>query len=170
MSSLKLVLIINFIFFVSALLVQSFFIAFVITSIAIFILFFLLRRIKIIDPNYSFKKKYSITNMHYLTLILGLIIFIFLEEPIGTNASLFTSFFIFVHLNKLPNRIAFFLALVLLTVTAFFIAARNNIAAEISATITYYFLFVGVMWFFVELGIQKLERLYNYQHPHDKKD
>lgn len=167
MSSLKLMLIINAIFFVSVFLAKSVFIAFIITSIAIFVIFLLLYRIKIVDIHYNFKEKYAITNVHYNTMMLCLIIFILLEQPIGTHASLFTSFFIFAHLNKLPNRIAFFLALILLVITAFFIAARNNVAAELSATITYYFLIVGVVWFFVEFVIQKLEGLNNYIQPHD---
>src|SRR3989338_574169 len=83
------------------------------------------------------------------------IIFLVLEKFIGFNGSLFATFFIFAYLNKLESRTSFFIALILLVITALFsIGGRTRIAEDV-AIMVYYFLVIGVVWQIIEIRQDK---------------
>ncbi|MFA5770199.1 MAG: LytR C-terminal domain-containing protein [Patescibacteria group bacterium] len=160
MDSLTIIFILNGVFFISFFLLKNIYIPLILSLIALFIM--LSTSKKKIIPSFRTSlnlQNFTLNNSQYLNTIVCLIIFLILEKFIGFNGSLFSTFFIFAYLNKLDSRTSFFIALVLLIVTALFsIGGRNKIAEEV-AVMVYYFLVVGVVWQIIEIRQEKSQEI-----------
>lgn len=167
MSSLGLVLLINIVFFLSVFLIQNVFVSLIIATIALFVVLLTLRQTKIHSSHPFLKTGQFISYRHYNFLIVCLITFLVLEKPIGVTASLFVSFFVFAYHSKLEYRVSFFIALLALIITSMLIVGKNYVAAEISSKIAYFFLVVGVVWYFIDLLVNKLGEFNNYSLSND---
>lgn len=156
MDSLTIIFILNGVFFISFFLLKNIYIPLVLSLLTLFALLFVYKK-KAIPSFYTSLNlsNLNLNNNHYLYTIIGLIVFLVLERFIGFNGALFATFFIFSYLNKLDSRASFFIALVLLVITALFsIGGRNSIAEDV-AIMVYYFLVVGVIWQIIEIRQDK---------------
>lgn len=156
MSSLTIIFILNGVFFISFFLLKNIFISLALSILSLFALLFISKQKKIPSVQTSFRLSIPVlNNSQSVTTIVCLIIFLVLEKFIGFNGSLFATFFIFAYLNKLESRASFFIALILLVITALFsIGGRTRIAEDV-AIMVYYFLVVGVVWQIIELRQEK---------------
>ena len=156
MSSLTIIFILNGVFFISFFLFKNIFISLALSILSLFTLLFISKQKKIPSVQTSFRLFIPVlNNSQYVTTIVCLVIFLVLEKFIGFNGSLFATFFIFAYLNKLESRTSFFIALILLVITALFsIGGRTRIAEDV-AIMVYYFLVVGVIWQIIELRQEK---------------
>ena len=146
MSSLLMLLVLNAVFFISFFVIHNLYLAFAFTAVSFFALLFFFRH-QTIDNDYVVKLPYlDFSNKQYNSIVVCLIIFLILEKNIGFRPSLFTSFLIFLHLNKLDSRPSFLIALIFLTTTALLTAGKNRLSAESAAIMAFYFLAIGVIW------------------------
>lgn len=156
MDSLTIIFILNGVFFISFFLLKNIYIALTLSLLTLFALLFISKQKKIHSVNDSFRLSIPVlNNSQYVTTIVCLVIFLVLEKFIGFNGSLFATFFIFAYLNKLESRISFFIALILLVITALFsIGGRTRIAEDV-VIMVYYFLVIGVVWQIIEIRQEK---------------
>lgn len=156
MDSLTIIFILNGIFFISFFLLKNIYISLTLSLLTLFALLFISKQKKIPSVNDSFRLSIPVlNNSQYVATIVCLVIFLVLEKFIGFNGSLFATFFIFAYLNKLESRTSFFIALILLVITALFsIGGRTRIAEDV-AIMVYYFLVVGVVWQIIEIRQEK---------------
>ncbi len=175
MDSLTIIFILNGVFFISLFLLKNIFISLGLSLVTLFTLLFVSKKQYIPSFHAGFSaSRFTISNNHYTVTIACLLIFLLLETFIGFTAALFAAFFIFSYLNKVDSRTSFFVALVLLVITAFLSASGNTRAAEDIAILVYYFLVIGVVWQIIELRkekpeeevipIQKIERVKVISH------
>ncbi|MBI5122356.1 hypothetical protein HZA75_00695 [Candidatus Roizmanbacteria bacterium] len=158
MDSLTIIFILNGVFFISFFLLKNIYISLTLSLFTLFILLFVSKKKTIPSlraclnlPSFTFH------NSQYLNMIVCLIIFLVLEKFTGFNGALFATFFIFAYLNKLDSRTSFFIALILLVITALFsIGGRNSIAEDV-AIMVYYFLIIGVIWQIIEIRQDKFQ-------------
>ena len=141
MDSLTIIFILNGVFFISFFLFKNIFISLALSILSLFTLLFISKQKKIPSINDSFRLSIpTLNNSQYVTTIVCLVIFLALEKFIGFNVALFSTFFIFAYFNKLESRTSFFIALILLVITALFsIGGRTRIAEDV-AIMVYYFL------------------------------
>ena len=156
MDSLTIILVLNGIFFISFFLLKNIYVSLFFSLLALFILLFASKKKTIPSFRTSLNlSNFTINNSQYLITIACLVVFLVLEKFIGFTGALFATFFIFSYLNKLDSRTSFFIALILLIITALFsIGGRNSIAENV-AVMVYYFLVVGVVWQIIELRQDK---------------
>lgn len=156
MDSLTIIFILNGVFFISFFLLKNIYISLILSLMTLFILLFASKKKTIPSIRASLNlPSFTLNNGQYLNTIVCLVIFLVLEKFIGFNGSLFAVFFIFAYLNKLDSRTSFFIALILLVITALFsIGGRNKIAEDV-AIMVYYFLVVGVVWQIIEIRQDK---------------
>ena len=170
MDSLTIIFILNAVFFISFFLLKNIYISLILSLLVLFILLFISQKKTI--P--SFRSSLNLPNFtldsgQYLNTIICLITFLVLEKFIGFNGALFATFFIFAYLNKLDSRTSFFIALVLLVITALFsIGGRNKIAEDV-AIMVYYFLVVGVVWQIIEIRQDKSRPKFSFDFFTEKK-
>ncbi|MDO8609829.1 MAG: hypothetical protein Q7R95_04730, partial [bacterium] len=158
MDSLTIIFILNGVFFISFFLLKNIYIPLILSLLTLFALLFISKQKKIPFIDGGFKlPSLTFNNNQYIVTIACLIIFIVLEKFIGFNATLFATFFIFAYLNKLDSRASFFIALILLVITAFLSAGGKTRPAEDIAVLVYYFLVIGVVWQMVELRQNKTQ-------------
>jgi len=152
MDSLTIIFILNGVFFISFFLLKNIYISLILSFFTLFILLFVYKKKTIPSFRNSLNlSNFTLNNNQYLYTIVCLIIFLVLEKFIGFNGALFATFFIFAYLNKLDSRTSFFIALILLVITALFsIGGRNSIAEDV-AIMVYYFLIIGVVWQIIEI-------------------
>ena len=158
MDSLTIIFILNGIFFSSFFLLKNIYISFVLALASLFILIFISKQKK--QPSVIKElhfPSFTFTNNHYIITIVCLIILFVLEKFIGFTPALLASFFIFVYVNKLDSRASFFIAIILLIITAFLSISGNTGGAENTAVLVYYFLVIGVVWQIIELRKEKTE-------------
>lgn len=152
MDSLTVIFILNGVFFVSFYLLRNIYIPLGITLLTFFALLFVFKQKKISSMNVHINiPSPTFKGSHYVSTMVCLIIFFILEKLIGFNSALFVVFFIFAHLNKLNAKVSFFLALVLLVLTALLVAGGNARIAGDTAILTYCLLTIGVIWQIIEL-------------------
>lgn len=163
MDSLTIIFILNTVFFISFFLLKNIYISLILSLLSLFILLFLSKQKTIPSLRTSLNlSSFTLNNSQYLNTIVCLIIFLVLEKFIGFNGALFATFFIFAYLNKLDSRTSFFIALILLIITALFsIGGRGSIAEDV-AIMVYYFLVVGVVWQIVEIRKDKTQEIEKY--------
>ena len=156
MDSLTIIFILNAVFFISFFLLKNIYIPLILSLLTLFTLLFISKTKKLPSIQDRFKLPgLALNNDQYIMAIVCLIIFLVLEKFIGFNGSLFATFFIFAYLNKLDSRTSFFIALILLVITALFsIGGRTRIAEDV-AIMVYYFLVVGVVWQIIEMRQDK---------------
>ncbi len=149
MDSFLIFFIVNGIFLVSFFFTNNIYIPLILSAFSLFaILFFL-------QPKKTTINSYKITDINftkdqYIIITTCLIIFVILEKFIGFDGALFTSFIIFLLLTKSDSRICFFIAFMLLFITAMISAVGNTKTAEGIAILTYYFFVIGIIWDFID--------------------
>lgn len=154
MDTFSFILVLNVVFFITLLISKSVIMSLVFAGICLFILVYLSQNKKISDAMSSIplSARFStVKNSHYLFTIISLVLFIFLENLIGFNASLIAGFFLFSYLNKLDSQASFIIALSLLILTAFLSISHSLKAAQSTAILTYYFLVIGTIWLMIEV-------------------
>ena len=156
MDSLTIIFILNGVFFIRFFFLKNIYISLALSLLTLFALLFISKQKKIPSVNDSFRLSIpTLNNSQYVMTIVCLIIFLVLEKFIGFNGALFATFFIFAYLNKLESRTSFFIALILLVITALFsIGGRTRIAEDV-AIMVYYFLVIGVVWQIIEIRQDK---------------
>lgn len=146
MDNFTSVLFINAVFFITLLISQNFILS---SIIVLFILFILLKSVKIQQEVYKLEYKLPrivLRDRHYITSIISAIAIIILEPFISFYAAIFVGFCLFCRYNKLSNKAPFFVALFLLFLTAVFSLTNDFEASESIATLAYYFLVIGLIW------------------------
>src|SRR3989338_7176918 len=104
MDTFSFILVLNSVFFITLLVSKSIILSLVLSGICLFFLVYLSQNKKISDAMnlIPLSARFSaVENSHYLFTIISLVLFIFLENIIGFNASLIAGFFLFSYLNKL---------------------------------------------------------------------
>jgi hypothetical protein len=157
MDSVLLVFVLNSVFFISFLIVRNTSIALILTSLILFVLLFIAHKKNLTHTSTILNSSNtSFNDQQYINAIICLIVLIGLEKIIGFNGSLFASFFIFAHLNKLNSRTSYHIALIFLGITAFLSINKSNRFVETTAIMSYYFLIIGVVWHFYERWKEKI--------------
>jgi len=154
MDTFSFILVLNSVFFITLLVSKSIILSLVLSGICLFFLVYLSQNKKISDAMnlIPLSARFSaVENSHYLFTIISLVLFIFLENIIGFNASLIAGFFLFSYLNKLDSQASFIIALSLLILTAFLSISHSLQAAQSTAILTYYFLVIGTVWLMIEV-------------------
>ena len=154
MDTFSFILVLNTVFFITLLISKSVVLSLVLAGICLFILVYLSQNKKISDAmsSISLSSRFSaVKDKHYLYTIISLVLFMFLENIIGFNASLITGFFLFSYLNKLDSQASFIIALSLLILTAFLSISHSLKAAQSTAILAYYFLVIGTVWLMIEV-------------------
>lgn len=152
------VIIINSIFLGSIFLFQN-------ILYPLIILFFLLTMSFIFYPQNDtfvdrFRTKfftYLQKDYHYIVIVVAVLIFFYLRDLIGFNASLIAGFFILTYFLKLDDRAAFVVALFFLIICPLLLIYPDSELAEKAAVSAYYFLVIGVVWQIINLIRQKKE-------------
>ena len=154
MDTFSFILVLNSVFFITLLVSKSIILSLVLSGICLFFLVYLSQNKKISDAMnlIPLSARFSaVENSHYFFTIISLVLFIFLENIIGFNASLIAGFFLFSYLNKLDSQASFIIALSLLILTAFLSISHSLQAAQSTAILTYYFLVIGTVWLMIEV-------------------
>lgn len=156
MDSLTIIFILNGVFFISFFLLKNIYIPLILSLLALFILLFVSKQKNISSLRAGLNlQNFNFNSRQNINLIVCLIIFLVLERFIGFNGALFATFFIFAYLNKLDSRTSFFIALILLVITALFSIGGRTLIAEDVAVMVYYFLVIGVIWQIIEIRQDK---------------
>lgn len=154
MDTFSFILVLNTVFFITLLISKSIVLSLVLAGICLFILVYLSQNKKISDAmsSLTLSARFSaLKDKHYLYTIISLVLFMFLENIIGFNASIITGFFLFSYLNKLDSQAGFIIALSFLILTAFLSISHSLIAAQSTAILAYYFLVIGTVWLMIEV-------------------
>lgn len=154
MDTFSFILVLNAVFFITLLISKSVVLSLILAGICLFILVYLSQNKKISDAmsSITLSARFSaVKDKHYLYTIISLVLFMFLENLIGFNASLIAGFFLFSYLNKLDSQAGFIIALSLLILTAFLSISHSLKAAQSTAILAYYFLVIGTVWLMIEV-------------------
>lgn len=154
MDTFSFILVLNAVFFITLLISKSVVLSLVLAGICLFLLVYLSQNKKISDAmsSITLSARFSaVKDKHYLYTIISLVLFMFLENLIGFNASLIAGFFLFSYLNKLDSQAGFIIALNLLILTAFLSISHSLKAAQSTAILAYYFLVIGTIWLMIEV-------------------
>lgn len=159
MDSLTIIFILNGVFFISFFLLKNIYVSLFLSILTLLILLFISKK-NISSPSIDFKlnlklPRIKLNKEQYISTIVSLIILILLMQIVGFNSALFASYFIFSYLNKLDSRASYFVALIILIITAIFSISGNLKAGQDTAILAYYFLVVGVVWQMIELRNEK---------------
>ena len=156
MDSLTIIFILNGVFFISFFLLKNIYLSLFLSLLTLFILLFISKHKNIPSIPSSFHfSGIDLNKGQYISTTVCLIIFFVLIKIVGFNSALFTSYFIFAYFNKLGSRESYFVALIILIITAIFSISGNIKAGQDTAILAYYFLVVGVVWQMIELRKEK---------------
>jgi len=78
--------------------------------------------------------------------LISLLLFIFLDSFFGYKLALFMAFFIFSFLNKLKSEVSYILALIFISINAFFNMLNSPESGNDPAIMAFFFIVIGIIW------------------------